>query len=212
MKLTIQMFQELDQVSKLELDEIEKSQMLIRVLTGKPVHELENMPVKKYNALCKRINEAFNLQNDEMMKAKPKNLIKTNGRWYWLNYDIAKPPMNAGRYVELATFSDDFIGNLHKIMATMATPVRFTWRGFKPEQKRSHEEIANDMLQLEFKHAYHSAVFFWGVFSKSILNSRNYFLSIAKDKKQMEQVLKDLQNISDGFTPARWYQNLKISV
>jgi len=221
MKLTIKKFQELHQISLFECDEMEKSIMLVKTLTGKSDKEIDEMPVSKYNKLCKKINEAFELENEKMLNDKPRNLVRANGNWYWLNYDIAMPPMNAGKYVEIAEFTKDTIGNLHKIMATMATPVKLTIFGFKKKCEvdyTNHEKIANDMLEMEFKNAYHSAVFFWAVFTKSIQNFRNYFQSIQNNQKenQTEQVnlvdtaLMNLQQISVGFIKAKWYQNLKV--
>jgi hypothetical protein len=213
MKITIQKFQELNKVSQIDLDEVEKSKLLLKTLTEYDDFLLENMKLKKYNKLCKEIKEAFDKTQDVMINSKPKNLVKANGKWYWLNFDIAKRPMNAGKYVELATYSSDVINNLHKIMATMATPVRFTFKGIVPvknHQLIEHESIAEDMLHLEFKHAYHSAVFFWAVFTKSIENSQHYFQSMTENPKEVEGLLLTLQELSVGFMQAKWYQNLKV--
>jgi muconolactone delta-isomerase len=212
MKLTIKMFQDLEMISRMDMDEIDKSQLLVQTMTGLSVDQLNNMDKGKYNKLCKKVNEAFELKYNKTLEHKPKNLVRVRGKWYWLNYDLAKPPMNTGRYVELATFSGDFIGNMHKIMASMATPVKWTFLGIKPlpVDSSQHEAIAEDMLHMDFKHGYHAAVFFWAVFSKSILNSRNYFLSITKDKTEMEMTLTNLQRISDGYIKARWLKNLKV--
>jgi len=62
-----------------------------------------------------------------------------NGTWYWINYDIAK--LDAGRYVETATFGVDLLDNLHKLMATMVVPMKWTWDelgnlGVEAKQKR----------------------------------------------------------------------------
>jgi hypothetical protein len=120
--------------------------------------------------------------------------------------------MNAGRYVEIATYSEDIIGNLHKIMATMSTPMKLTWKGLVKidDDKVIHSDVANDMLKMDFGDAYHSGVFFYAVFTKSIQNLSTYFKSITTEQMQVEQVLKNLQEVSDGYTMARWYQNLKI--
>lgn len=215
MRITIQKFQELYYIAQYDIDEVDKSIMLVKCLTGKTDLEIENMPIKKYNMLCRKIQDSFEAMNKKMLNGKPRNLIKANGRRYWLNYDIARPPMSAGRYVEVATFSSDIIGNLHKIMATMATPVKFVgigWRPIKDYDYSQHDIIANDMLQMDFKHAYHASVFFWAVFSKSILSSKNYFLSLTTKKEEVEELLTTLQRLSDGYTQASWYRNLKISV
>lgn len=214
MKLTIQKFQELYEISKVEVDEIQKSIMLVKALTGKTDIELEEMPVVKYNQLCKEVKDAFDSMNDNMLKGKPQRMIKANGKRYFLNYDIAVPPMSAGRYVELATFSEDVIGNLHMIMATMAVPARFVgygWRPVKNYKCDNHEQVANDMLFTEFKYAYHACVFFYAVFIKSIKTSLNYFNSLnPRQTEEVKVLLQNLERVSGGFIQANWYLNLKV--
>ena len=216
MKITIQKFQELYEISKYELEEMDKSILLVKALTGMNDLEIEEMPIRKYNKICKEVNQTFQMVNDKMLKGIPKNIVRTNGKWYRLNYDIAKPPMSAGRYVEVASFSEDIIGNLHKIMASMATPMKFVGYGFKPIKNHNwsnHDQIANDMLFMDFKHAFHAGVFFWAVFSRSIQSFRNYFVSLNPEKEeQVDQLLRNLQEHSDGFTQAKWYQSLKGSL
>lgn len=212
MKVTIEKFQELYEISQMELTEIDKSILLVQCLTGKSEKQVNDMPIEKFNALCKKISTTFDsLKLDEGM---PVNHIRANGRMYFMNYDIAKPPMNAGRYVEVATFSGDVIGNLHKILATMANPMKLTWRGYRLQKfdAVNHEQIANDMLKADFSVAYNSAVFFYALFKESIKNSHNYFLSLTENKAEMEKTLDNLNEVMDGFITAKWYQNLKISV
>jgi hypothetical protein len=213
MKITIEKFQELHQISMIETDEMEKSSMLVQCLTNFSFEKVNQMSIKSYNKLCKKINEAFNKFTNNIDNKKPRNIVRVNGKFYFLNYDIAKPPMNAGRYVEIATFSNDIIGNLHKIMATMCTPMKWSWRGLKlVEGDIDHERVSDDMLKMDFSVAYHSAVFFYAVFTKSIQNSHTYFKSITEDKMKLEEVMQNLHEVMDGSITARWYQNLKISV
>ena len=96
-------------------------------------------------------------------------------------------------------------------MATMATPLKLSWKGMV-KVEREHEDIANDMLHLDFNVAYHAAVFFWAVFSKSITSMKDYLENQTGKKKELTDILKRFQKHSDGFTNAKWYQNLKISV
>jgi hypothetical protein len=197
----------------MELDELDKSSLLVQCLTNKSEVEVNRMSIKKFNKLCKDITSAFERFSSNMDNLKPKNYVRVNGNWYFLNYDLAKPPMNAGRYVEVATFSGDIVGNLHKIMATMANPMHWTLNGLKLDKGDiNHQKVANDMLKMDFSIAYHSAVFFYAVFSKSIQNSLTYFKSITEEKIQMEEVLMNLAKVMDGSITAKWYKNLKISV
>ena len=213
MKITIEKFQELYDISQREGTELEKSTLLVQCLTGKTEEEVNKMPVFKFNKLCRKINSAFTQFTTSMDLKKPKNIVKANGRYYWLNYEMAKPPMNAGKYIEIATFSSDIIGNLHRIMATISTPMHFSWKGLVlTEGEKDHEKISEDMLHLDFGIAYHSCLFFYAVSSKSIQNSSTYFKSISTNKIQMEEVLTNLSEVLDGYITAKWYRNLKVSV
>ena len=211
MKVTISKFQELYKISLMEINEAEKSALLVQEFTGLNEQQVNKMPLKKFNKLCKSINEKFEKYGKELDEKKPSKYVAVKGRLYLLEYDLAKPPMNAGKYVELATYSEDVIGNLHKIMATMCTPLKLTLKGLKRKEK-NHKQIAEDMLDIDFEVAYHSAVFFYAVFSKSIQASASYFKTIATDTAKVEQVLTNLAEFTDGFITAKWYKNLKISV
>lgn len=209
MKVTISKFQELYKISLMDIDEAEKSSLLVQEFTGMSEEKINKMPLKKFNSLCKTINEKFEKYGKELDDKKPQKYIAIKGRLYLLEYDLAKPPMNAGRYVELATYSDDIIGNLHKIMATMCTPLKFTFKGLKRKEK-NHRLVAEDMLDIDFEVAYHSAVFFYAVFSKSIQASASYFKTIATETAKVDEVMKNLAEFTDGFITAKWYQNLKV--
>jgi hypothetical protein len=208
MKVTISKFQELYKISLMDINEAEKSALLVQEFTGMSEEQVNKMPLKKFNKLCAKINKNFEQYGKELDDKKPQKYVWVKNRLYLLEYDLAKPPMNAGRYVELATYSDDIIGNLHKIMATMCTPLKFTFKGLKRKEK-IHSKVADDMLDIDFEVAYHSAVFFYAVFSKSIQASATYFKTIATDTAKVEEVMKNLAEFTDGFITAKWYRNLK---
>jgi hypothetical protein len=208
MKVTISKFQELYKISLMDINEAEKSALLVQEFTGLSEAQVNKMPLKKFNKLCAEINKKFEKYGVELDEKKPSKYVAIKGRLYLLEYDLAKPPMNAGRYVELATYSDDIIGNLHKIMATMCTPLKFTIKGLKRKEK-NHKQVADDMLDIDFEVAYHSAVFFYAVFSKSIQGLSTYFKTIATETAKVDEVMKNLAEFTDGFITAKWYRNLK---
>lgn len=208
MKVSIKKFQELYSIAQSDTDELTKSSLLIQNLTGKTEAELDKMNIVKYGRLCKRLNDLFERYVKDLYAKKPKQYVKANGQWYFLNYDLEK--QNAGKYVEVATFGSDLIGNLHKIIATMATPMVWTWKGLKLyEGETNHNKIANDMLELDFEVAYHAAVFFCAVLRTSMLNLNIYFTQMENPKAV--ELGENLAKILDGYTMPKWYQNLKIS-
>lgn len=213
MRITILKFQQLFAISQMEMDELDKSILLVQTLLDKSQFEVETMKVKKFNKVCAQINKSFELFNKKLNEDKPKQIVKANGRWYFLNYEITKKPMNAGRYVEVASFSNDIIGNLHKILASMANPMEWTWKGLRVKKydATEHEQIAEDMLQLDFSVAYHAAVFFCALFNESMKALVPYLESQTEKKEEVRMIIQNLTETLGGFITPKWYKNLKLS-
>ena len=76
MKLTIKQFQQINNINKFEIDDLDKSIMFVQVLTGKSEFEVNQMKVKKFNKLCADVLKAFGSMMVDLKKDKPKNLIK----------------------------------------------------------------------------------------------------------------------------------------
>jgi len=206
MRMSIKKFQELYKISLMDIDELEKSSLLVQSFTGLSIERINKMSIKRFNKLCEIVNKQFEVLNKNMQNDKPKNLVYVNGCFYKLNYDLRKKPNNSGTYVELATFSEDIVGNLHKIMASMVTPLKLTWKGLK---EKDHERVAEDMLELDFNVAYHCCVFFWAVFTRSIVDSKDYLMQQTNQKELLEIELMNFKSHLDGFTTVKWLQNLK---
>lgn len=210
MRLTIGKFQELYEIAQMETDELTKSSLLVQCFTGKTEKEIDEMNPNQFGKLCEEVTKSFDILKNKWDEEKPVQIVKVNGRRYFLNYDLRK--QTAARYVEVATFGNDIVGNLHKIMATMANPMKLTWKGYKLKQYNGedHEQIAKDMLELDFSVAYHSAVFFYALFTKSIKSLQDYLKAEFNPTAEQIQSIQDFIKISDGSITAKWYQNLKI--
>jgi predicted nucleotide-binding protein (sugar kinase/HSP70/actin superfamily) len=217
MKLTIKKFQELQAISTLEMPEFDKAQKLVECLTDKTTDEVEAMPLYKFDKLCKELKELFDINVEKLQNTKPKALIVANGKPYHLNFNIMQHPFNAGRYVEIATFATDTIGNMHNILASMATPLKWSWRKMRYVKMQydatKHEQYANDMLHADFEHAYHSSVFFYLVFIHSIKSSKDYLVAemmmAGVNQQEAVESIETLLKVLDGCITQRWYQNLK---
>ena len=206
MSMTIEKFQQLVSVHAMDIDEVDKSILLVRTYTGKSQEQIDKMKANYFNKLCKRILQEFESQSKMMNDEKPKDIIRANGRWYQLIYDVT----TAGKYVEATTFGGDIIGNLHKIMATMAVPLKLTITGFKPIE-REHESIANDMLHADFKHAYHAAVFFYAVYNLSMLSLVPSFMEGGMTMEKSLELHRNLVSPLGGYTMPKWLQTLNVA-
>ena len=207
MRLSVRQFQEINKVSEFELSELDKSILIVKIFTGYGDKEIDKMSTKKFNRLCKVIKSMIDSYVAKVEKGKPKKFIKVNGTLYRLEYDITR--LASGKYVEAITFKDDMIGNLHKLLATMAIPMKWTWKGLKaqPYEGQDHSRIAEDMLEADFDVAYHACVFFYAVLTQSI---RSLNISgISQEEQILVALEKHLFKILDGFTMPNWYRNLK---
>jgi hypothetical protein len=208
MKLTIDKFQKLQSIATLETDEFLKATRLVQVLLDKSEAEIDAMPIKKFAVLCEKLKNAFDIKVNEATMAKPRHIIYANNKVYHLNFDI-KPPFNTGRYIEVLTFSkDDPIMNMHNILASICTPMKWSWRKFNFVKQKydvtNHEEYANDMKQANFKHGYFAMVFFYHVLKASTDNTMDCLtaqMNLRKlDKKRVQQLRKVLQAIGAGYS------------
>jgi len=208
MKLTIDKFQRLQSIATLDTDELEKAKRLVQVLLEKSETEVEAMSQNKFNKLCEKLKKAFDLKVNAATMSKPKTMIAANGKVYHLNFDV-KPPFNTGRYIEVLTFSkENPIMNMHNILASICTPMKWSWKKFnyvKTEYDAlKHEDYANDFKQADFKHGYFAMVFFYSLLTNSTEGTMD-FLKIQMmlsrmNKKRVLQLKKILQTIGGGST------------
>jgi hypothetical protein len=208
MKLTIDKFQRLQAIASIESDEIEKASRLVQVLLNKSEAEVESMPLRKFGKLCDKLKKAFDLTIDAATMSKPKSVIVANGKVYHLNFDI-KPPFNTGRYIEVLTFSkSDAIMNMHNILASICTPMKWSWRKFNyiktDYDALKHEEYAEDMKLADFRHGYYAMVFFYSLLINSTADTPDFLIQQTDlrrvNKKRVQQLKKALPITGGGST------------
>ena len=208
MKLTIDKFQKLQALLILEENEEDKSSRIIQTLLDKTLEQVDKMPEKKFNALCLSIKKLFELEVENAVISKPEKLIKANGNWYRLNYEI-KRPFNTGRYIEVLTFSKgNPIVDMHNILASICTPTKWSWKKFRLVDQvydpLNHEKYADDFKQADFKHGYHSMVFFCILLTNLTSNTRAYsaqeMMKMMTTQKRLRILKRNFKTILDGFT------------
>lgn len=207
--MTILQFQELYYIAQSKDVDIDKSIKMVGVVTGKTPEQVEKMPMAKFNKICANVTKSFNLLSKNLIKTTPKSIVFVKGRFYRLHYRIDRKPIDAGKYVEAITFGKDVVENLHKIMATISTPI--TWRG--KEYERPHEDIAKDFESMNFEAAYHAAVFFYTHYRVSMQIIQPYLVKelVAKgqSREQVEGILSNSLQVLDGFIMPKWSLTLR---
>ena len=205
-KLTIQQAQEIDKlrrnVSK-DDTEIDIETKLLSIILNKNQSEIDSLGWQEY--LDQRAALKFLEQEPE---GTPIQHVTIGKRKYRFVYDIRQIPF--ARYIESKTFAKDFIGNLHKLAASMVIPQRKTWYGKWKDTKydaSKHIEYSNDMLQAPFEAVYGSAVFFYHLYKNWIIASKDYMIAeqvkTGKSQEEAEKLVNDLLRSMDGITLLR---------
>jgi hypothetical protein len=191
-----------------EKESIERDSKLIAIINGWGEMQVDSLTVAEFNKEREKLRFL-----DEDITGKAVNYITINKRRYKCIYDLRK--INAARYIESKTFSQDLIPNLHKIAASLVHPMKKTFFGWRLDKydAAKHEEYSQDMLEARFVDVYHSVVFFYQVYRNWMEVSKGYLIAemINKGVINPEKVVADLLNIMDGNIAPKLLPTTKIS-
>lgn len=191
-----------------EDDPLEQTIKLIAIVNGWTENQVNSLNIKRFNE--ERAKLSF-LEQD--IGGKPKKYLKIKNKRYKCVYDVRKLP--SARYIESKVFSQDFVGNLHKIAASMVIPMKRTILGWREDKydASKHEEYAQDMLEAKIQDIYQSVVFFYHVYRNWMEVSRDYLISKMKGmtREQAEKEVQNLFNILDGNIPPKLLPTSTIS-
>lgn len=208
--ISVQQFLDVYRLSLIpDIDDITRLERAVCILFDKTEKQVDEMRMGDFNALSAQV--AFVLT--EEVPGKAHRFIKANGKKYRVTYSPSK--LRHRQYVEVGTFGEKPIDNMHLVLASIVEPV--TWYGKKlPNKAADHESIANDLLQARVVDVYHSAVFFCKLYVNLISNIRGYLeqqLVIQKKAPTPEiasQMITALINAMVGFIPPKNFRILKV--
>ena len=200
---SINVFQYQQLIPALGIDDpTDQNMRLIAILNGWTENQVDSLSVEDYAKEKAKIG----FLSDEI-QGKPVKVIKVNGKRYKCIYDVRKLP--SGRYIESKVFSQDLVGNLHKLAASMVIPMKKTIFGWKLDtyDASKHEEYSNDMLEARFVDVYHSIVFFYQVYRNWMEVTKDFLIAkmmeMGKSHSEAKKEVANLLNILDGSIAPR---------
>lgn len=194
--ITLQQFQDIYRLSiNTELDEIEKLTRTVCIIHGLTESEVDDLTLMEFNKLSKECS--FLLSDKIPGKVQKTFMVGLNK--YAINY---KPTtLKHRQYVEIITFAEKPIENMHNIMASLVNQVSI-W-GKKKNLVDDHARIADEMLKAPLVSIYHSSVFFCKLYSALIKRIQGYLIKEMTSKGMTEQaaskLIMDSQSAMDGF-------------
>ena len=200
---SINVFQYQQLIPALGIDDpTDQNMRLIAILNGWTENQVDSLSVEDYAKEKAKIG----FLSDEI-QGKPVKVIKVNGKRYKCIYDVRKLP--SGRYIESKVFSQDLVGNLHKLAASMVIPMKKTIFGWKLDtyDASKHEEYSNDMLEARFVDVYHSIVFFYQVYRNWMEVTKDFLIAkmmeMGKSHSEAKKEVQNLLNTLDGSIAPR---------
>lgn len=185
----------------------ETTPKLVAICFNLTDNQVGDMSLEEYN---QKVKELAFISEEITGDAKP--FIKANGKMYQVVYDVRKIP--AARYIETKTFQKDFIGNLHKVFASMVIPMKKSLFGYKSTKYDSmnHEDYANDILYASIQDVYPSVVFFYHVYRNWMEVSKGYLIQEMEKKQvpQAKKVVAGLMKSMDGNIAPKLLPTTKI--
>lgn len=206
--ITVRQAQQIEAVRKSIKDEetgLDVECTLLSIVLGIPQSQVDSMGWQEYLNARKGLDFLEVQPSGEAAK-----YIEVNGKRYRCVYDIRQMPF--ARYIEGKTFGQDFVGNLHKVAASMVIPQKKVRRFFTTKwvddtyNAALHEQYANDMLDAPFLTVYASCLFFYHVYRNWIEVSKGYMIAESVKKgltaAQAVESVNALCNSLDGsITP-----------
>jgi len=193
-----------------DLSDLDISVKVASILTNQTENQIDSLSVNQLGPLL----DSISFINTDI-KPEAVKIIQINGRRYKCIYDVRNIP--ASRYIESKHFSNDVLGNLHKIMACLVIPQKKVFLGWVDDKYDAgkHSDYAQDMLEAPIVSVLGSVVFFYQVYRIWIKNTKDYMVKQMMDqgiqKMKAEEVHQALCKIMDGFTKPNWLPTLKES-
>lgn len=183
-------------------DAIEQQIRILSILTGKPDHEIEALPIDRFKAMVTQV--AF-IEKLPEMKVLPKT-VTINGVRHLVNLKVTD--LTGGQYIDLMTLTrdkDKVTENMASILAVFVTPMQKKWWRWKkaPYDGLKHREVAANIgKHLTMDIAYPVAVFFCKLLQNSMDAIKEYSIKQAEvgilKARMMIREAMDTSSIGDG--------------
>ena len=87
--MTIKQFQELYYVASSNDMDFDKSIKMVGIVTNKTPEQIESMSMIRFNLLCAKVHNQFKIFEKDLLKSKPKNIVRVGKQFYKINYDVS---------------------------------------------------------------------------------------------------------------------------
>jgi hypothetical protein len=200
--LTVGQFLDLHRLAiTADVDDITKAQRAVCILYGLSERQVDDMLISEFN---QKSSEAVRFLTKDI-PGKAVRRMRVGKNVYSIQYNPKK--LTHRQYVEIISFGEKPIENMHYIMASLVEKVK--WGTKRKNKAEEHERIANDLLSAKVVDVYHSCVFFCNLYVNSITRIKDYLVQETTKKNpkitvtQANELLQLSVDVMAGFIPQK---------
>jgi hypothetical protein len=193
--VTVGQYQQLAEIGKMGLDDIEATQETISVLFGLTINEVRKL---------KAIEIAKYVEQMDFLKTEiiPRRRTILYCKGYFAGVDYTFTDFQTSKYIESKYFMQDFVGNMHNLLAVYTHELKYGL--IKKKAKVSDfEKDAERLKAANIEEAMGVLVFFYPTFDNLMKIIRPYSELSRKTEKVNQLIEKALTlslNSTDGYT------------
>jgi hypothetical protein len=192
--VTVGQYQQLAEIGKMGLDDIEATQETISVLFGLTINEVRKL---------KAIQIAKYVEQMDFLKTEiiPRRRTILYCKGYFAGVDYTFTDFQTSKYIESKYFMQDFVGNMHNLLAVYTHELKFGLIKKKPKVS-DFEKDAERLKAANIEEAMGVLVFFYPTFDNLMKIIRPYSELSRKTEKVSQLIEKALTlslNNTDGY-------------
>lgn len=193
--VTVGQYQQLAEIGKMELSDLEATQETIAVLFGLTINEVRKLkPIK----MAKYVEQLGFLKTEIIPRRR--TILYCKGYFYGVDYTFTD--FQTSKYIESKYFMQDFVGNIHNLLAVYTHRLKYGIVKRKP--KVSEFELDAERLKAaNVEEAMGVLVFFYPT-SSNLMKIIRPYSELSKKTERMNKLIEKALTLSfsstDGFT------------
>jgi len=193
--VTLGQYQQLAEIGKMGLDDIEATQETISVLFGLTINEVRKLKAVK---IAKYVEQLDFLKSEIVPRRR--TILYCKGYFYGVDYSFTDFPTS--KYIESKYFMQDYVSNLHNLLAVYTHELKYGIIKKKPKVS-DFEKDAERLKAANIEEAMGVLLFFYPVY-ENLMKIMQPYSELTKQTEKVNQLIEKALTLSsnntDGYT------------
>lgn len=193
--VTVGQYQQLAEIGKMELSDLEATHETIAILFGLTINQVRQLKPLK---MAKYVEQLGFLKTEIIPRRR--TILYCKGYFYGVDYTFTD--FQTSKYIESKYFMQDFVGNIHNLLAVYTHQLKYGIIKKKPKVS-DFEKDAERLKEANVEEAMGVLVFFYPT-SSNLMKIIQPYSELSKKTERMNKLIEKALTLSfnntDGFT------------